>query len=166
VKETHLHSEILAALRGIGAWATKIPDTPVYRPGAMGVSEDGGMRFSLPKPFDLVGCLPGGRFLAIECKLVKAQTLRADARLVKQFETLRSVARRDGFAALVVNFRVDSTRAGKINRCFLCPAKYPEATFPIEGSSYSLAAIAEAPWTRELTRRAGGWTLPAGIFAP
>jgi hypothetical protein len=165
MKETHLHAELLATLRGIGAWATKIPDTPVYRPGAMGVGEDGGMRFSLPKPFDLVGCLPGGRFLAIECKLVKAQTLRVDARLVRQFETLRGVARRGGFAALCVNFRVESARAGKINRAFLSQAIYPDAPFPVEGSSYSLATLAAAEWTVELTRRAGGWTLPAGVFA-
>ncbi len=139
VKETVFHAELAAAFRTAGYWVAKWPDQAVSR---MVQARDGGMRFVLPKPCDLIGCEPGtGRLVAIEAKLLRARTFRVDDRMARQLETLRTLAALGACVALALNFRFTSKRpAARVNRAFLVGALEPPAW--TAGARWTLEAVA------------------------
>ena len=157
--EKVFHAELAAAFRASGFWMAKWPDQAI---SAMQVAESGKLRFALPKPFDLVGAAPDGRFVAAECKLVRGFTFRLDARTLKQLETLRELQARGGVAVLALNFRFQSKRAGRVNRAFLLH-RFSGVGWEVLGDRWVIpsAEVVTGGWT-ELARRTGGWCLPEG----
>lgn len=152
--EKVFHAELAQAFRAAGWWTAKWPDAAVSR---MEAAKDGKLRFALPRPFDLVLCSPGGRFGAIECKLVRGPKLAGDARLARQVGTLAAIAGRGGFAALALNFRFVRRRPPRrVNRAFLLGA-------PDCSGDLSLDRIALVG--RELERIKGGWRVPRDVGA-
>lgn len=115
VKETQLHRELLDYYRRQGRWARKWPDSPVSR---MEEAGGGKLRFSLPKPFDLVLCDTNGRFGAVECKLARSPIFHFDERARRQIRTLLDLPLA-AYIALAVNFRFTRARSGRVNRAFL-----------------------------------------------
>ena len=150
--EVTFHKELAEMFRAQGAWIAKWPDSPV---SAMRVGQTGRLRFALPKPFDLVGFLSDGRGLAVECKLVQGPTFRVNDRAAVQLATLRDIQKRNGYAALALNFRFARKRTGRVNRAFLVTEL--EASLWAEGTTWALGV----PWP-ELIRISGGWKLPEG----
>lgn len=170
MNEKVLHAELSASFRQLGCWMYKIPDATVSR---MQMAQDGKMRFALPKPFDLVGADPSGRFLAVEAKLARSPIFHVDARLVRQLETLRALQLRGAFAALALNFRFVRKRPPlRVNRALLFLGLSGEAW--TEGRTFvlDLAApfrvtprpAAPMPIYLELLRIAGGWEVPAVVL--
>lgn len=174
MKETALHRELLDAFRREGAWMAKWPDSLVHRgKGPMDIDPTGKMRFALPKPCDLVGAGPNGRFLAVEAKLVRTPIFRIDARVRRQLETLRALQKHAAFAGLIVNFRFQRQRPPvRVNRalCFLGldgEAWGEGRTFVLSlmaPFSVTPAPTAPMPIYVELHRIGGGWTLPPPIL--
>lgn len=170
MKETVLHAELSAAFRHLGCWMAKWPDSLVSHMQAAG---DGKMRFALPKPCDLIGAAPGGRFLAIEAKLSRSPIFHVDARLVRQLETLRALQSRGAFAAVALNFRFTRKRPPlRVNRTLLFLGLTGEAW--TEGRTFVLDLAppgmpiprppAPMPIYVELPRIPGGWEIPAFIL--
>src|SRR3990167_9290845 len=170
MKETLLHAELSAAFRRLDCWMAKWPDVTVSH---MQVAGDGKMRFALPKPCDLIGVAPGGRFLAVEAKLSRSPIFHVDARLVRQLETLRALQARGAFAALALNFRFTRKRPPlRMNRTLLFLGLSGEAWREGQQVVLDLAAPLQAvtqppapmPTYCELPRIAGGWDIPAFIL--
>lgn len=153
--------ELADAFRTNGWWVWKIPDQPISR---METAGDGKLRFSTPKPCDLVLCSPTGAFSAIECKLLHTSRGKIDARWMRQCDTLRGIATRpNSYCAFALNFRYRGERKGVCNRAFL---------LRVRGAGDALAEwreslVIDLPWVipraQELTRKAGGWILPLGL---
>ncbi len=157
--EKVLHAELSAAFRRLGCWMMKWPDSLVSHMQAAG---DGKMRFALPKPCDLIGVAPGGRFLAVEAKLSRSAIFHVDARLVRQLETLRALAERGAFAALALNFRFTRKRPPcRVNRTLLFLGVSGDCWR--EGVRFILDATM-FPTYVELSRIAGGWEIPASVL--
>lgn len=170
MNEKLLHSELSVSFRQLGCWMAKWPDVTVSR---MQMARDGKMRFALPKPCDLVGAAPGGRFLAVEAKLARSPIFHVDARLGRQLETLRALQARGAFAALALNFRFVRRRPPlRVNRTLLFLGLSGEAW--AEGQTFVLGLTppfrlephpaAPMPLYLELPRIAGGWELPAFVL--
>lgn len=156
--EKVFHAELAACYRAHGWWAAKWPDAPVSR--SMAAGADGKLRFTVPKPFDLVLCAPDGHFGAIECKLVRARTFRVDPRTTRQVETLRELAGREAYAALALNFRFTQKRPpARVNRAFLLTGRGLDAAQWAPGMRLRLDELQEL--ALELERIPGGWTFPA-----
>ncbi|MBI3937110.1 MAG: hypothetical protein HY323_09045 [Betaproteobacteria bacterium] len=165
MKETLFHAELSAAFRHLDCWMAKWPDVTVSH---MQVARDGKMRFALPKPCDLIGMAPGGRFLAVEAKLARSPIFHVDARLIRQLDTLRAFQERGAFAALALNFRFVRKRPPlRVNRTLLFLGLTGEAW--TEGRAFVLGLTVPflpepkpaAPMPRyvELRRIAGGWEI-------
>ena len=156
MRETQLHRELLVAFRAAGCFLAKWPDQLVHRgKGPMEMDGTGKMRFILPKPADLIGCSPAGRFMLLEAKLARAPLFRVDARLVRQIEMLRQIQTLGGFAALVINWRYQRKRPpARVNRAVWF-ADFVSGW--AEGERWS---VPPAPVDTELRRIAGGWALP------
>lgn len=159
MKETALHRELLVSFRAAGCFMAKWPDQLVYRgKGPMEMDGTGKMRFILPKPADLIGCSPGGRFLLVEAKLARAPIFHVDARLVRQIEMLRQIQALGGFAALVINWRYQRKRPpARVNRAVY----FTEfSTGWGEGERWSVPVDLI---DTEFRRISGGWMLPASL---
>ena|SRR3990167_3805590 len=168
--EVTLQRELAEALRASGCWVMKWPDQVV---SGMQAAHDGKFRFALPKPCDLIGVAPGGRFLAIEAKLARSPIFHVDARLVRQLETLRALQARGAFAAVALNFRFTRKRPPlRMNRTLLFLGLSGEAWREGQQFVLDLAAPFQAvtqppapmPIYCELPRIAGGWDIPAFIL--
>lgn len=175
MKETALHRELLEAFRREGAWMSKWPDSIVHRgKGPMKMDATGKMRFALPKPCDLVGAGPNGRFLAVEAKLVRTPILHMDARLIAQLATLQALQKHAAFAALIVNFRFQRKRPPvRVNR-LLCFFEGLDGEAWAAGRSFVLSLAppfsvtpsppAPMPVYVDLPRIGGGWALPPPLL--
>jgi hypothetical protein len=105
---------------------------------------------------------PGGQFVAIEAKLLRARTFRVDARFVRQAETLRELGTGGAWVALALNFRYAAKRpARRVNRAFL--VRDLGALAVTEGAAWTLDWAANLGV--ELFRITGGWTLPGAAWA-
>jgi hypothetical protein len=160
MREVLVHQELAAAFRAAGHWVAKWPDQAAYRGGHGGAAhgQDGKVRFSVPKPCDLVGCLaPTGRFVAVEAKLIQTRMFRTDARLVRQVGTLRDLAARGAWVAFALNFRYQARRPtpARVNRLFLL-----DPALDALGQERARWAVEDAEVLGvELTRIPGGWSL-------
>lgn len=162
--EKVFQAELAACFRAAGWWVAKWPDAAVSR---MMAAKDGKLRFSLPKPCDLILCSPTGQFGAIECKLVKRPHFTMDERTVRQVETLAALPAL-AFTALALNFRYRRVRPKQqVNRAFLLDGgffKRPAGRDLAVGETLrldELTALVPPPGCRELARISGGWTLGA-----
>lgn len=167
MKETVFHAELARAFRAVGYWIAKWPDQAVSR---MMQAGDGKMRFTLPKPCDLIGCEPGtGRLIAIEAKLLRARIFHVDDRMARQLETLRTLAGLGARVALALNFRFTAKRPpARINRAFLVGYQDTgELADPgwRAGEAWDFGVIRPGPARSalELTRVPGGWILPTDL---
>jgi hypothetical protein len=172
MNEKVLHGELSAAFRRLDCWMAKWPDVTVSH---MQVAGDGKMRFALPKPCDLIGVAPGGRFLAVEAKLSRSPIFHVDTRLVRQLETLRALQTRGAFAAVALNFRFTRKRPPlRVNRTLLFVGLSGEAwtegrTFVLDlAAPFQVVTRPPAPMPiyLELPRIAGGWEIPALLVRP
>jgi hypothetical protein len=161
MKETVLHAELAAAFRAAGCWVQKWPDQAVSR---MIAARDGGLRFTLPKPCDLVGCWPNGRLLAVEAKLSRARTFRVDARMIRQVATLRDLDAHGAWTAVALNFRYASRRPviARVNRCVLVILAASLEALTVAGVGWTADAVAALGV--ELPRVTGGWRLDGETF--
>ena len=170
MNEKVFQREVLDALRRLGAWAAKWPDQAVSH---MKVGGDGKFRFALPKPCDLIGAAPDGRFVAIEAKLARTPIFHVDARLMRQLETLRDLQQRGAFAAVALNFRFVRQRPPlRVNRALLFLDLTGEAW--AEGRTFVLSLkppfmlepnpSAPRPISVELQRISGGWKIPPFVL--
>lgn len=155
--EKVFQAELATTFRAAGYWAMKWPDQAVSR---MQVGKNGKLRFALPKPFDLILCSPEGRFVAIECKLVRGPKLAVDERLDRQVETLAQISERGGFTWLALNFRfVRHRQPQRVNRAVLFPIR---AAGLFDGPTLLLDNVAKVGGM-ELIRTTGGWRLPTVV---
>lgn len=156
--EKTFHRELAGCLRKLGWMIFKWPDQAV---SAMRVSGDGKLRFATPKPCDLMGCDESGRFVAVECKLIRSRLWRVDERTARQAETLIGAASRGGRAYIGINWRYESKRPPeRVNRAFLIrvlPGMDDLAANWSVGKLWCPAAAAASPESHELRRVAGGW---------
>lgn len=157
MRETIFQHELAETLRSCGWWIAKWPDQAVSR---MEAAHDGKMRFALPKPFDLVGCSITGRFVAVECKLVRGPRWRIDERAHRQIQTLKEITERGGMGVLALNFRFARRRPRvRVNRAFLYgfkdTAEIIGAGYWQVGSTIGLPEVGDVGI--ELQRITGGW---------
>lgn len=160
MRESLFHAELAVAFRAADCWMAKWPDLPARE---LARHDTGGaIRFTVPKPCDLVGCRPPqGQLVAIEAKLWRSRTVRLDDRLIRQVETLRAIARCGGWAALAVNFRFESKRPpARVNRAFLLTRL--DGTLAAQDRFTLTDAEVLAV---ELPRVRGGWQLPPSLWA-
>jgi hypothetical protein len=163
MRETVFHRELCEAFRRCGYWMARWPDTPA---SAMVAASDGRLRFTLPKPADVVGCQPGtGRFVAIEAKLLRARTFRVDPRMARQVAALQELARRNALALLALNFRFASPRLGRVNRAWLVLDLQPWAVAGAAGALDAMPALVATLQAHELRRVTGGWAIAASVGA-
>lgn len=159
--EKDFHRELKAAMHAAGYWSYKIPDQPVSR---MQLTGDGKLRFTVPKPCDLIAVAPDGRAVLVECKLSKARSFQIDDHIRKQVGILLDVARRGAHVGLSINFRYEAKRPApaKINRAFVVQRVEVLAGLVTETSSFTLADAEVL--AVELPRLTGGWRLPADLW--
>lgn len=161
--EAQFHVELSAAFRICGYWVAKWPDLPVsfQRKGVHG--QDGKIRFTLPRPYDLQLCSPAGIFGAIECKLIHTEHWKLDDRAMRQLDTLRGIASRPpALAAFAVNIRYRGPRKGQCNRAFLLRIE-PRELAQDAMADWRTSLVIDLEWMiaygAEIPRITGGWNV-------
>jgi len=93
-------SRTFSALRD--CWSIKLPDVPRFQGSTM--------RANIPRPFDYITLCRDG-VVGIECKQTKNKTSLPLGNISEhQVEALREFARLGGYAYLLVNFRLTSSK--------------------------------------------------------
>ena len=106
MKESDFQAELLKSLRTQGCYAEKIPDAPT--------SKMKGLRFTLPKPFDIFASV-NGQFVAIECKQIKKfEAFGLSHMRPSQIEHLSKVIQKGGRAFVFLNVRIKPSVAKQI----------------------------------------------------
>ena len=153
MNEKVFQSELAETFRKEGAWAKKWPDQPV---SFMRDNGAGKLRFAVPKPYDIQLCLPDGRFGCIECKMVKGPSFLVDDHVQEQLKTLLDIVKRNGYAALAVNFRFARKTSGRTNRAFIVDQPCWLDGMMLQPHRHSMTEFLITG--RELQRIAGGWS--------
>jgi hypothetical protein len=128
MREKVFVTEVVDAVNAAGGYAYKIPDQPAGR-------FDKGQpcphchkllpahrefRFNVPKPCDIVGHDPIGRFLALECKLERTGVWHADDRALEQaFFLLTHGSAQNMVGLFAINFRFTQKKLGHVLEAFL-----------------------------------------------
>lgn len=141
---TNLRHELETRL---GAWVYKVPDMPRFH----------GARFNPMKPVDLLGVMPGGRMLAIECKQQRGfASIKKDLLRESQIVTLDAVEDRGGLAYLAVH--VCNRRRGHARISRLYVFRWSALRGRLALGAISPAELRSLPYSSE-----SGGTFP-GLF--
>jgi hypothetical protein len=134
MKEAIFNTEIVRSVNGMDGWAYKIPDMPHFA-GSL-------FRFDKEKPFDIVACLFGGEFIAIEGKQMKKYQAFGHRHMRDcQIKALDVIGRLGGAAYVFLNIR---QKTPYINR--LIVFEWPDPILGTPTKSYKKKELLAMPY--------------------